>query len=683
VIAVDAALEAVERGDWVRALELVSGPEADRSSEALELRARAAYGAGELEAAIGAWESIHGLKVAAGDAPGAAWAAGMVAMYLLIDTGLMAPVRGWVARGERLLAGGEQEPAAALLAMVRTYERFMCGDADASRDWAERSIRRGRELDVLPAVVLGQVATARLRIADGDVEEGLAQLDEVAALLMSNEVDPLTTGMMYCELICAAQWLGLHDRAREWTEVMDRWARGAAFGGLGGRCRVHRAELLRVAGTCEEAEREALGACDELRPWMRREFGWPLVELGTIRLRKGDLAGAEEAFTEAHQHAWSPQPGLALLRLAQGEPAAAAALIADAIAHPLDIPSKELPPFTELRLAPLLAAQAEIAARRGDPTTAERAAVSLEEIAGRYPSAGLDAAALLARARAALTAGDAVAAIDRAAGAVSAWADLGAPYEAACARLELGRAYLETGNPDRGRMEWSAAAAAFRDFGAEGRAAESEALLAGERTGGTPPGGALEPQVATFLRKGGTRTLGFRGVQVVLPDLKGFRYLERLVAEPGREFHVLDLVAVENGTLRATGASVPAGDTGVPVLDEEARAAYRRRLAEIEEDVEEATLMNDLGRLEMAERDRDYLVAELSRAVGLGGRRRTVGGSSERARTSVARSLRYALQRMAEEHEELAGHLRQSVRTGTYCSYAPDPIAPLRWTLDG
>ena len=124
-------------------------------------------------------------------------------------------------------------------------------------------------------------------------------------------------------------------------------------------------------------------------------------------------------------------------------------------------------------------------------------------------------------------------------------------------------------------------------------------------------------------------------------------------------------------------------DSALPVLDDEARAAYRRRLDDIEEDIEEATRMNDLGRIELAERDRDYLVAELSRAVGLGGRGRTVGGTSERARTSVARSLRYALQRLAEEHDAMAGHLRQSVRTGSYCSYSPDPIAPVTWTFEG
>jgi ATP/maltotriose-dependent transcriptional regulator MalT len=139
---------------------------------------------------------------------------------------------------------------------------------------------------------MATTATARIALLDGDLDEGLALLDEVGARLMAGEVDPLMTGNMYCELVCAAQNLGRHDLAREWLEVMDSWRRGTAFGGPNGRCRVHKAELLRLSGPAADAENEALAACAELAPWMRREYGWPLVELGNIRLRRGDLGGA-------------------------------------------------------------------------------------------------------------------------------------------------------------------------------------------------------------------------------------------------------------------------------------------------------------------------------------------------------------------------------------------------------
>jgi hypothetical protein len=191
---------------------------------------------------------------------------------------------------------------------------------------------------------------------------------------------------------------------------------------------------------------------------------------------------------------------------------------------------------------------------------------------------------------------------------------------------------------------------------------------------------------ATFTCDGDTRSVCFGGRTVLVRDLKGLRYLARLLAEPGREFHVLDLVAVENGKLgvdRRAGASELDGEAGagLPVVDVQAREAYRRRLAEVDEDIEDAARMNDVGRLELAQRDRDYLVAELTRAVGLGGRHRAVGSTAERARTSVTRSLRYALRRLAEHHLTLGTHLEQAGRTGTYCSYTPDPLAPVVWEV--
>ena len=678
---------ALARGEWQTALDLLDGLEPDGPTAAgLELRAQAAYGNGAFEAAVQAWEDLHALHSAAGDRVEAARAAAMIAMYLMMDTGLMAPVRGWLRRAERLLEGHDETPAHALMAMVRTYERFMCGDMDAARAQAERAIELGGRLGVQPAVVIGRVAVARTEIYAGRIASGLDMLDEVGALLMSGDVDPLTTGMMYCELVCAAQGLGRIDLAREWTELMDRWRHGAAFGGINGRCRVHRAELLRISGPCDLAEAEAIGACDELRPWMRREFGWPLVELGNIRLRKGDLAGAEEAFVAAHGHAWSPHPGFALLRLAKGDVGGASVLIADAIAHPLDIPSKERPPFGDLRLAPLYDAQAEIAAAAGDADVARRAAEALASIAGTYESPALRAMASLAAARAALTGGDLDRAIDEAGSALVAWADIGAPFESAVARVVLGDAHHRSGSLDRARMEWQAARAALADYGAEGWVDLVDGRLA---DAGADPSAALArpdlPQgaTATFTCEGDTRTVRFAGRTVLVRDLKGLRYLARLLAEPGREFHVLDLVAVEHGSLPTCGSAPDdasaAGGAGLEVLDQQAREAYRRRLAEVDEDIEEATRMSDLGRIELAQRDRDYLMAELARAVGLGGRHRMVGSTTERARTSVTRSLRYAISRLAEHHPELGNHLEQAVRTGAYCSYAPDPLSGVVW----
>ena len=682
------ATAAVERGEWQVAVDLLGdcGPDEIGAAE-LELRARALYGAGEFEASVTAWEDLHAFNVAANDVPGAAMAAAMVAMFLMMDTGLMSAVRGWLRRAERLLDGHDEQPAHAVIAVVFGYERFMCGDMEAARRHSSNAIDLGTRLGVPPAVVIGRVCAARVTIYEGRVDEGLDLLDDIAIDLMSGSVDPLTTGMMYCELICAAQGMALHARVIEWTEVMDRWRHGAAIGGISGRCRVHRAEILRISGPCDEAEQEALGACEELRPWMRREFGWPLVELGNIRLRKGDVSGAEEAFLAAHDHAWSPHPGLALLRLAQGETETASTMIADAIAHPFDIPSKERPPVGDLRLAPLLDAQAEIAAAAGDAATLRRATDALQAIADSYPSRSLVAGASLASARLALIEGDTERSIHAAKAAMAAWADIGAPFEAAVARMVLADARELSGDTAGARMERNSARSAFDHFGAVGWA-ERAALLATESTIVERSEPVVPSTTVTFRRDGDTRMIEFAGASVMMRDLKGFRYIERLLDHPGREFHVLDLVAVEGGTLptagtvaREDGLAAGQGDSGLPVLDEQAREAYRRRLADVDDDIEDALRMNDIGRAELATRDRGYLIAELSSAAGLGFRSRTVGGTSERARTSVTRSLRYSLDRLSEHHASLAVHLRQSVNTGTYCVYNADPTAPRTWAL--
>lgn len=643
----------------------------------LRSRAESAYADGDFEGAVEAWEELHALMIERGDPRLAAEAAAMVAMYLMMDTGLMAPVRGWLRRADRLLAGVDDHPAHAVVAMVRTYERFMCGDMAAARVDSTRAIELGERLGVVPAVVIGRTCAARLTIFEGRVDEGLALLDEVGALLMSGGADPLTTGMMYCEIICAAQGLLLHDLAAEWTDVMERWRHGSAVGGIHGRCRVHRAEILRVTGTCEDAEQEALAACEELRPWMRREFGWPLVELGNIRLRAGDLEGAEEAFLAAHEHAWSPQPGLALIRLARGEVEEAATMLADAVERPDQIPSKERPPFGPLRLAPLLDAQAEVAFAGIDRPTLERTAAELRAVADAYRGPMLGSAALLAEARLALLSGEPEEAATASAQAVAALAEVGAPYETAKARLVLARAHADAGRPDAARLERQSARSTFVDYGAVLWAERVDHVLVDDvpAPGGHDP--RTPPATATFSRQGDQRTVAWGDRSITLRDLKGLRHVERLLERPGVEQHAFDMMAIEE----RTGADAPVRSPGILVLDDAAKAAYKRRLADIEDDLADARACNDPARAELAERDREYLVAELRRAVGLGGRDRTVSDAGERARGSVTRSIRYALDRLSEYHPELAGHLRQHVRTGLYCSYEPDPLHPITWRL--
>jgi hypothetical protein len=250
------------------------------------------------------------------------------------------------------------------------------------------------------------------------------------------------------------------------------------------------------------------------------------------------------------------------------------------------------------------------------------------------------------------------------------WAELESPYEAAVARLLAGDALAAEGKADAARHEWDTAYRAFSDYGSPARAAEALSRL-----DGGPSTPTLTATNATFRRIGDTRVISFAGGrESALPDLVGLRYIAHLLEADGREVAATALVSAAN-----SGAEID--QLGLPALDEQARAAYRRRLSEIDAEIDDARANNDVARADLAARDRDFLMAELGRAVGLGGRIRSVGGSAERARTSVFRAIRYALDRVAQVEPSLAAHLRRGIRTGTMCSYQPDPIAPVRWRL--
>ena len=148
--------------------------------------------------------------------------------------------------------------------------------------------------------------------------------------------------------------------------------------------------------------------------------------------------------------------------------------------------------------------------------------------------------------------------------------------------------------------------------------------------------------------------------------MRGVRLLAALVAEPGREFHVLDL----SGGSRVTAGPVDRGDAG-ELLDEEARRQYRARVLELEEELEEAESWNDTARAERARQELEFIQQELSQALGLGGRERKVGSAAERARVNVQRRIRDAIRRIESHHPGLGKHLDRSIRTGTYCAYEP------------
>jgi tetratricopeptide (TPR) repeat protein len=198
-----------------------------------------------------------------------------------------------------------------------------------------------------------------------------------------------------------------------------------------------------------------------------------------------------------------------------------------------------------------------------------------------------------------------------------------------------------------------------------------------------------------LVHEGDFWTVSFDGTTSRVRDAKGMRYLRVLLARPGQEFHVLALVAdiegardgspspvrMSDATLEHLGMHRSAADDSGLVLDAQARASYRRRLADLEAEREEAEAANDPGRRDRAAAELEFLERELASAVGLGGRLRRAGSPAERARVSVTRALRAAIARMAKADPALGRHLDSTVRTGTFCSYAPDPRVPASWEL--
>jgi response regulator receiver domain-containing protein len=183
---------------------------------------------------------------------------------------------------------------------------------------------------------------------------------------------------------------------------------------------------------------------------------------------------------------------------------------------------------------------------------------------------------------------------------------------------------------------------------------------------------------ARFRREGEFWTVAFEGAAFRLRDSKGLHYIAALLREPGRELHSLDLVG---SRASSEGASLYVGSDAGPILDPQAKAQYRARLDELEQELREAEQWNDSERAARAKEERELLAHELAAAVGLGGRDRKAASDSERARINVTRAIKAVLERIAEHCPALAKHFEATLRTGTFCSYVPDPRSPLRWEL--
>jgi hypothetical protein len=194
-----------------------------------------------------------------------------------------------------------------------------------------------------------------------------------------------------------------------------------------------------------------------------------------------------------------------------------------------------------------------------------------------------------------------------------------------------------------------------------------------------------------FRREGEFWTVRYDGSVARLKDVKGLRFLAQLLGDPGREFLAADLEAAGSAAGQPTPSAArwvagelpvrpDLGDAG-ELLDARAKAAYKARLGELTAELEEAERCNDPGRAAKAAAERDFLVGELARAVGLGGRDRRAASHAERARLNVTRAIRAAMANLGRANPPLGAHLAATIRTGRYCSYTPDPRAPITWKL--
>jgi hypothetical protein len=197
---------------------------------------------------------------------------------------------------------------------------------------------------------------------------------------------------------------------------------------------------------------------------------------------------------------------------------------------------------------------------------------------------------------------------------------------------------------------------------------------------------ASEPNV--FRREGEYWTIIYEGAALRLKDTKGLRYLSELVHNPGREFHAIELVSTVHESARSADSgsfpgaepliSADRGDAG-SLLDRQARSEYRTRLDDLRQELEQADRFNDLKRASLIREEIEFITQELASAVGLGGRYRKAASPAERARVNATRTITDALKRISEHNPALGLHFGRTIKTGTFCFYAPDPRAAVAW----
>jgi class 3 adenylate cyclase/Flp pilus assembly protein TadD len=489
---VQSGREAMSKNAWSEAYRLLK--EADTaetlSADDLAALAEAAWWTGRIDDCIEARERAYNSFLKDGNPASAA----MIALVLSHDySGKLAHSisQGWFGRAERILATVSEAPAHGYLAWMRTHALMAVGDLDGALAQAEQVLELGTRFKDADLEGYGLLQKGRVLIGKGHVEEGLSLLDEATVAAVSGELSALASGIIYCLAITTTTQLADYSRSAQWTEAVKRWCDRQSISGFPGICRVHRAEIVRLRGAWAEAEQELRGALDELQNFNLEFVAEGFNEIGEIRLRMGDLAEAEEAFRQAHELGRLPEPGLSMLRLAQGKVRSAQTSIERAVRDET---------IDDIRRSRLLPAQVEIALAGGDNATARAAADKLETLVEVFGTPPLKAAALRARGEVLQAEGDLEAATECLRRSWRLWNQSDLPYEAARTRMLLGIALRAEGDEESARLEIEAAKSTFQRLGAVLDLRTAMELLGEEIAEGVPKATAPGARVTkTFM----------------------------------------------------------------------------------------------------------------------------------------------------------------------------------------
>ena len=439
----------------------------DLSSEDLERLAEAAWWSAHPNESIDAFERAYAAFSAEGKRRDAARISLRLAMEYAdrLDSAVW---NGWLQRAARLLADEPESVEHGWLELCLVRSAFERDDIEEVERHAVAAQEIGARLDDRDLQAFGLALQGGIMVMHTQLEQGLSLVDEATLAAVGGELNPYVAGNIYCLTIGVCRSVADYRRASEWTEAAARWCERESITGFPGVCRVQRAEIMRLHGSYAEAEDEARKAQTELEAFGRLpQAGAGANEVGEVRLRRGDLDGAEEAFEQAHRLGNEPQPGIALLRLARGQVDAARSSIGTALADAGD-------PLDRARLLP---ARVEIALAAYDVAEAREAA---EELAGTAEAIGapmLQAAAHQALGATLTYEEDAAAAIAELRKAVRLWTEADAPFEAAQARRRLAVAYRTGGDEASAVLELRAGRTAFERLGALGEMERCEEMI--------------------------------------------------------------------------------------------------------------------------------------------------------------------------------------------------------------